>query len=147
MSRSTVPGVKRELASRLATKLEDLSVPVYRGLPDKLAGERYCVVSKAKADQEWAALGGSRRRQERYRIGVVFQVGDVLGSIESTSNDAYELLGRLEEVLVEDPTLGGLAITAELEEWEDDELPADRGAVTFIGATVLIKARTEGIKA
>jgi hypothetical protein len=141
--KTTAPEVKAWLVSELRRRLADLEVPVYRGWPDEARGEQFVVVTKVRADQEWRSLG-SRRRDETYRVGVVFQVGDQLGDLERASERAYELLGVLEDFLLADPTLGGRVTVAELEEWEDDELPDARGCVVLVGASVQVRARTGG---
>lgn len=135
---TTAPAVKAALEAALKPRLDP--TPVYRGAPPASAPDSLVIVGSTRGTQEFRGLG-ALSKAETYTVDVVFQAATTVEGQDGATAAAYLALGKLEDALREDPTLGGACQVAHVSAWEDDESPAAEGWLCTVLATVHVRAR------
>lgn len=118
---STVPAVKSALVTLLTSQLPGIQVKYGRPADNQLARE--CVyVAEAVGNHRIPVFKGTGRkpREERYSVEVVVAVIQERGEVSVSEARAFELLEAVENVVADDPTLGGVdgLIHAIAGDWE-----------------------------
>lgn len=103
---STVPTAKAALVTLIGTALTGVQVTYGRPADSQL--ERECVwVGDATGQQRVPTMkAGRKARHETYSIEVVCWVADTRGLISTAEARCFELVGEIEDVVADDPTLG-----------------------------------------
>ena len=103
---STVPAAKAALVALIGAALA--GVQVTYGRPADAQLERECVwVGDATGTHRVPVMAaGRKRRQEDYSIEVICWVAKTHGLISAAEARCFELLGEVEDVVADDPTLG-----------------------------------------
>lgn len=143
MATSSIPRVKARLVERLdAAEWPGDRPQVTYGWPRDEQRELVAVVGTSeRSEQTTAALGG-RSRNEDYGLQVIITVQNPGLTQQQATERAFELLGVVEDVLRDDPTLGlGGLFVAEIDQPDLREAPAAEGYVAQVLARVRVRAR------
>jgi hypothetical protein len=143
---STVPTVKAALVSLLTTAIGNTDVQVMHGRSqDNLIKKRQVVVVGAVSYQSEIAniKAGRKQRDERYSVEVLFLVAKPRGLSVDAESAAWALFNELEDVLANDPSLGGIdgLAWAVLGSVDADVALENEGPVAWITANVDCVAR------
>ncbi|MDQ3107514.1 MAG: hypothetical protein M3Q68_06870 [Actinomycetota bacterium] len=105
-----MPAVKAALVALLTTAINDATVQVVWGRPQDSLVSRQCVyIADVSYASEIANIkSGRKQRDERYTVDVVISIYLPRGESQTCEERAYALLDSLENVLADDPTLGGV---------------------------------------
>jgi hypothetical protein len=103
---STVPTAKAALVTLIGAQLTGVQVTYGRPADSQL--ERECVwVGDVTGQQRVPTMmAGRKHRQEDYSVEVVCWVADTRGLVSAAEARCFELLGEVEDVVADDPTLG-----------------------------------------
>lgn len=140
---STVPTARAALVAALTTAVTPTQVAWSH--PGDSREPESVYLGEARGSSEYATIrAGRKKRQERYGIDVIIDVATDGPDGQDASERAYELLGELEDLLADDPSLGlpppfwaGLGSWTEVPFFDE----ARRGIGTLIRATVQCEAR------
>lgn len=144
MATSSVPALKRNLATALAARTALSGIQVTYGAPLPNPGREYVWLADVEGDEEPAALGRNRHA-ETYNLTVIIQALREGADQQSATERAYAFRDEIDTQLRSDVTVAGAlgsgwAIVAghfKLEELASD---SQRGALLTI--TVACEART-----
>lgn len=109
---STVPAVKAALVTLITADVNDSTVQVSYGRPpdNQLARECIYVGDVPSGAQRVPTLkAGRKAREEKYPIEVVVAVLAAGGTLSAAETRAFVLLSSVEDVVADDPSLGGVA--------------------------------------
>lgn len=114
MAASTAPAVKAALLTQLAARTGLAGVGIHWAAPVDShlyaqSGEDI-FLGDVSRDEEWLVLGGTRPRDEHYRLTVVVQAYRKGNDPQATETRCWALVEELAALLRDDPTVGG-AIT------------------------------------
>lgn len=143
---STVPAVRAALVSLLTSAINDTDVQVTHGRQQNSLVKRQVVTVGAASPytSEIANLkAGRKQRDETYSIEVIFWVAKPRGVPYDADTRVWTLFAELEDLLADDPTLGGVdgLAWAVLGDVEGDVAIEAEGPVAWLVASVDCKAR------
>jgi hypothetical protein len=139
---STVPTVKAALVTLLTAAIAGTDVQVMHGrTQDSLVKKRRVVVVGAASpySSEIANIvAGRKQRDERYTVDVLFLVAQPRGKAADAETAAWSMFAVLQDVLADDPSLGGVdgLVWAVLGSVDSDVAMEKEGPVAWISAGV-----------
>jgi len=105
---STVPDVKTALVNLIGAQLPGIQVVYGRPADNQLKRECVYVGDATGSHRIPVFKAGRKAREERYSVEVVIAVAKDRGQVSDSEGRAFELLEAVENVVADDPTLGGV---------------------------------------
>lgn len=137
---STVPTVKAALTTLMATAIPTGQVSY--GYPGDVIERDAVWISTVDGTSVIPTMrAGRKTRHEEYRIRVHIDVAGPADTITEVEERAFDRMGSVEDILADDPSLGGIVTAAMLDSFESDTFQDVEGSACRLTLYVRVQAR------
>lgn len=140
MATSTATAFRAALITALSARSSLTGVQIGYGMPAGALSREHMLLGNLTGTQEFRAIGAQHKFEEfeqTMHIGVVRE-----GQQQQACDErAFALMAELEDVLMDDLTVGGTVMTAELSGYRLEPLASETTREARLTTTITVKAR------